>query len=111
VLPSSALNAGQFACSHLEKLRAEQRRLDQSAFGLARGFSLRQRVALAAWLCAERSEVEDLTPELDAIVNGQFMIPGDIIPNVVRDEARRMRKAWEQHKSEQSASAEAPTEA
>jgi hypothetical protein len=93
------MNAGEFACSHFEKLRTERSRLDQSPFGLARGFSLTQRVALASWLCTERAQVEDLTPELDAIISGKFMIPGNVIANVVRDEARRMRKAWEEHKA------------
>jgi hypothetical protein len=94
------MNAREFACEHLEKLRAEQRRLDQSAFGLSRGFSLRQRIALASWLCFERSSLEDLTPDLDAIIAGEITLPGDVIANVVKDEARRMRKAWEQHKTE-----------
>jgi hypothetical protein len=103
------MNASEFACSHFEKLRAEQARLDQSAFGLSRGFSLRQRVALASWLCSDRRDpTADLTPDLDRIINGEFMIPGDIVPNVVRDEARRIRKAWEAHKLDQTASAEAP---
>jgi hypothetical protein len=92
------MNAGEFACSHFEKLRTERGRLDQSPFGLARGFSLTQRVALASWLCSERANVDDLTPDLDAIISGTFMIPGNVIANVVRDEARRMRKAWEAHK-------------
>jgi ABC-type polar amino acid transport system ATPase subunit len=93
-------NANEFACDHLEKLRAEQRRLDQSPFGLSRGFSLRQRVALASWLCFDRKGLDDLTPVLDEIINGRLMIPGDVIPNVVRDEARRLRKAWEEHKAQ-----------
>jgi hypothetical protein len=105
------VKAREFACNHLEKLRTEQRRLDQSAFGLARGFSLRQRIALASWLCFERGDVEDLTPDLDAIIGGKFMIPGDVIPNVVRDEARRMRKAWEQEKAQAAASTAEPTDA
>jgi hypothetical protein len=92
------MNAREFACQHFEKLRAEKNKLDQSAFGLARGFSLRQRVALASWLCSDRPDSDDLTADLDAIINGQFMIPGDVVPNVVRDEARRIRKAWEEHK-------------
>jgi hypothetical protein len=93
---TKVMNAREFACDHLEKLRAEQRRLDQSAFGLARGYSLRQRIALASWLCFERSNVDDLTPDLDAIIEGKLMIPGDVVANVVRDEARRVRKAWVQ---------------
>jgi hypothetical protein len=93
------MNAGEFACSNFEKLRAERARLDQSPFGLSRGFSLTQRIALASWLCSERATVEDLTPDLDAIISGSFMIPGNVIANVVRDEARRMRKAWEEHKA------------
>jgi hypothetical protein len=92
------MNAREFACQHFEKLRAEKNKLDQSAFGLARGFSLRQRVALASWLCSDRPDSDDLTDDLDPIINGQFMIPGDVVPNVVRDEARRIRKAWEEHK-------------
>jgi hypothetical protein len=92
------MNAREFACQHFAKLRAEKNKLDQSAFGLARGFSLRQRVALASWLCSDRPDSDDLTADLDAIINGQFMIPGDVVPNVVRDEARRIRKAWEEHK-------------
>jgi hypothetical protein len=92
------MNAREFACQHFEKLRAEKNKLDQSAFGLARGFSLRQRVALASWLCSDRPDSDDLPADLDAIINGQFMIPGDVVPNVVRDEARRIRKAWEEHK-------------
>ena len=93
------MNAREFACQHLDKLRTEQLRLDQSGFGLARGYSLRQRIALASWLCHDRPTLEDLTPDLDAIISGQFMIPGDVAPNVVRDEARRLRKAWEEHKA------------
>jgi hypothetical protein len=102
------MNAKEFACAHFEKLRAEKARLDQSAFGLTRGFSLRQRIALASWLCSDRPPSDDLTPDLDAIINGQFMIPGDAIPNVVRDEARRIRKAWELSKS-QAVLTEQPT--
>jgi hypothetical protein len=94
------MNAREFACQHFAKLTAEKGRLDQSAFGMTRGFSLRQRIALASWLCSERPSSDDLTPDLDAIINGQFMIPGDVIPNVVRDEARRIRKAWENDKSQ-----------
>jgi hypothetical protein len=94
------MTASEFACAHFEKLTAEKRRLDQSPFGLARGFSLKQRVALASWLCSERPNKGDLTPDLDAIISGQFMIPGDVIPNVVRDEARRIKKAWDAHQAE-----------
>src|SRR5579871_5817381 len=100
--------ANEFACEHLEKLRVEQRRLDQSPFGLARGFSLRQRVALASWLCFEQKGLDDLTPVLDQIISGQLMIPGDVIPNVVKDEARKIRKAWEDYKARPAAQEEAP---
>jgi hypothetical protein len=96
------LNARQFARAHLEKLRDEQAHLDPSPFGLARGFSLRQRMALASWLSFDRGDIQDLTPDLDAIIAGQLMLPGDVIANVIRDEARRMRKTWEQAKAAES---------
>src|SRR6266851_4090277 len=92
------MDAGEFSMAWLDRLDQQIKQIDP-AFAGQTG-PIRERAKLASWLARERANVTDLTPELDAIIENPYLVPGVMIPSVVRDEARRMREAWAEAKAD-----------
>jgi hypothetical protein len=92
------MDAGEFSMAWLDRLDQQIKQIDPGLTGQTG--PIRERAKVASWLARERANVADLTPELDAVIVNPHLVPGVMILRVVRDEARRMREAWEEAKAD-----------